>query len=400
MQKILIRGTGRVLALAGLVAAAACSDANDAAITTTDPGTSVGVGVGVGGSPAHHRLARLLAVSLRDDQVRERLRQDMAASPVKEGKLQLRSYLNGRGQGLLMGMARAASASNQEVLGLVNQVGPMEIYLPSQEFRSGWDGGSDLIVGTTMDERETGLGVHLNGRTVQIPRGTLPEVTTLSLVPAESFDAAGEPLQRDLAGPGSAISTNLMLTGWTGLWVTEVHIADKCNFECGLNGDPEFEMWLERADDRSKIACQDQDQSIAPFRWNMDGNDYYTDFLLQEDVKIPAGVKMVVSMWEDDKDRCILKPEDSKDYVKLSVDLITSANGAYKAYKEKGILNDQTVVLLSHAYMALRYLTDSGDDFVGVSSGNVDITGAETRVSLSNHNGTTVGWMMLQYATK
>lgn len=393
------RAASRAVLAATMVVLAACSDTQEAPFSVNDPAAASVTNT----APTNHQVARHISVALRDPAVRAKLQQDMAASRVKEGKLFLRSYLRGAGQGLLTGMARAAGATEQEILELVHQVEPLEIYLPSEEYRASWTGGSDLIVGTQLDERDEVFALHLNGQSVRIPTRTLPVTTTLSVVPAESFHDSGEPLNRDLAGGAAdriAVRTSTSTSGWYGLWVTEVHIGDKCNYECGLRGAPEFEMWLEKADDRTKLACQDEDYSVSPFRWNMDDNDYYYDFLLQEDAKIPSGTKMVVAMWEDDKDRCVAKPAGAKDYVKEAVDLITAAAGAYKAYKEKGLLDGQTIVALSHAVIAAKSMTDSGDDFVGVSSGDIDITGTETRVSLSNQNGTTVGWMKLQYTTK
>lgn len=395
------RAASRTVLAATIVALAACSDTQETPFSVTDDATSSTVQSGT--VPANHQLARLVSVALRDAAVRSQLRQDMAASPVKEGKLYFRSYLKGNGKGLLTAMSRAAGTTEQEVLNLVYQVEPLEIYLPSEEYRTGWKGDGDLIVGTLLNDEEAPFAIHTNGQVLKIAPRTLPTTTAISLVRAESFDEMGQPLDRDLAGGRSdriAVRTSTSTSGWYGLWVTEVHIADKCNYECGFAGNPEFEMWLEKASDRAKIACQDEDYSISPFRWNMDDNDYYSDFLLQEDVKIPSGTKMVVAMWEDDKTRCEALPAGAKDYVKLAVDVITNAAGAYKAFKEKGLLDGQTVVALSHAVIALKAMTDNGDDFVGVSSGDIDITGAETRVSLSNHNGTTVGWMKLQYTTK
>ncbi len=397
-HRILLKA-GRALVPAAALAFLACSD-------VTPP-----VGVDERASPAspprtaaqltHHELARLVALSLADPSSRSALRQALATSTVKEGKLHLAAYLRAGGP-LLAALVRAGGVSEAAVFDLLDQVGSLEIYLPVVEHRARWNGGRELIVAVQLDEDQVPFGVDLDGRPVPLSLAGPPATPTLSIVPAESFDAQGRSLQRGRAkstattgSPGAALAA----TAWTGIWINEVHVGNL--HESWTRGSPEFEMHLENAatDPRTTIICAEEDFSVEPYRWDMDAKDYYDAFLIAAQDEIPDRTRLVISMWEDDDGRCVLKTYDGDDLVKLVTDYLNAVSDIYKAIEYKRFVDGQLVIALRNAYITGRALISGGDDFVGVAAGRSKITTTEKTLVLKDQNAINQGYLRVQWRT-
>jgi hypothetical protein len=302
-------------------------------------------------------------------------------------------------------MARQGDMTEAQVLQLLDQTGSMEIYLPVEAHRAVWKGGNDLIVATTMDDKVVPFGVDLNGQPVQLSLKTAPDVPAISIVPAESFDALGKPYGRDVQSRQNASAQDLgpsfsvMGTTWTGLWANEVHVGH--DYESWALGKPEFEMYIERADDRTPIVCISEFKSVEPYHFNMDGLDYYDPFLLAAEGEIPEGVKFVVSMWEDDKEPCKLLPESGRDWVKDAVDALKNAYGAVKSVQEKGWVDTGWIIKAYQASIAVKGLIEGNDDdFVGVSAGEEDVSNIAKVFRLKNTNAENTGWISVQYESR
>jgi|GEM_PF-6195113 len=353
--------------------------------------------------PAMQQLARLVATSLRDPSVRAQLHAAVASSPVKEGKLYLSDYLKGQGNPLLRAMARAGGVSQAEVLGLIAQTGALEMYLPVDAHRAAWKGGDNVIVAAQLVEEEAPFGVDLQGRTLSLSLETEPTTPVISLVPAESFDETGR-AYGSVAG-GMRSSASIAVAGvqprlgmnpdgsWTGLWVNEVHTSQE--YEPWTKGDPEFEMHLENATTRAKAVCAEEDSSIEPYRFNMDGTNYYNAFLIADETELPQGQPFSIYLYEDDDTRCVVK--DDKDYPKLAADALSNAYSAYKALKSKEWENGQWIVKIANAYVAFKSIITGNDEFAGMTAGLSDIGTTPQTFQLKDQNMNNIGWVNLQW---
>lgn len=389
MQKFHMGGMGRALVAAAVLGLAACNDAAEAPLA---PETGAAAAAQ---TPADQRLARLVATALRNPEVRAQLRSDLAASPVKEGKLYLRSYLNGSGQGLLTAMSRAAGTGQDAVLELVGQMRPLEIYIPVAEHRQAWNGGSDVVVAIQLVEHTDPFGVDLNGRAVALSYETAPSTPVISIVPTESFDAQGEPLARDRARSGASFTHSTTGTMFTGLWVNHINVGH--DYEDWTRGSPEFEFWLINSQTRGTITCAEEDVTVEPYRFNMDGTSYSNDFLLAAEYEMPQSVPLGIAMYEDDDTRCVIR--DDKDYIKLATDAFTNAYGAYKALTSKEWVNGQWIMQVAHAYMAFASIVKSNDEFVGIATGTENVDGTERVFTLANEQMIKTGTVYLQWKT-
>lgn len=363
------------------------------------------------------QVVHWFAAALADSAVRQEYFRATASSAAPEGKLHFNSYLRSDGAAWARAMAAAAGRSRTDLLAHVDRLGALETYLPVDAHRANWTGGAQVIVAIQLQEEGTPYGVTLGGLPVPLSLAGPPAVPTIVLVPAESFDADGIPYDApDAPVPGMDVLQDECLTcledgggdddgggggtsdTWLGLWVNEVHVGDHSNYEPWTKGNPEFEMWIENAtaDPRAKIVCAEEDYSVEPYRWNMDGDDYYSAFLLAHHGEVPVGDKLVISMWEDDDERCVQK--DDKDYVALTVKAINDAGTIYDAIKKRET-SDTTAVVVAFfdLYSTLRSIATGGDDYVGVSAGYTDISTTETKVLLKNQEQINVGWMMLQW---
>jgi hypothetical protein len=108
----------------------------------------------------------------------------MAASPVKEGKLHLGTYLREGSRALLDAILNEGAGSEQEIDDLIGTTGELEIYVPVEAHRARWTGDENIIVATHLDEEAVPFGVDLRGEPVALSREAPPEVPTISIVPA------------------------------------------------------------------------------------------------------------------------------------------------------------------------------------------------------------------------
>jgi hypothetical protein len=382
------------------VALVSCSD-GDAPLSTRES-VSSSASLQDAAKPAGEELARILALSLQDPSARAMLYAALKASVVKEGKLHLEAFLRADGAPLLAGMAAAGGASEEQVFDLLQRVGTLEAYLPVPEHRARWSGGADLVIATQLEEDEVPFGVDLSGRPVRLSLSAPPASPTLVIVPAESFDERGRPLKSSAApvGLGEVRPGAQSLTApttWTGVWINEVHVGDL--HEPWTRGSPEFEMHLDNAtaDPRTTLVCAEEDLSVEPYRWDMDGEDYYNPFLMAQESEIPPNAGLVIHMWEDDDTRCVLKVYNASDYVRLTTDYLKAIADIYKGVLKKNFVNGRWVMKVFNAYIAARALINGGDDFVGVAAGLQRIDEIPKTFVLKDQNGTNQGTIEVQW---
>lgn len=332
--------------------------------------------------PPHQQVARLIALALQDADVRNALDRALDKSPIDEEKLHLQTYLRGAGGQLVAEMARKGDVTKARIYELLRMLQSFEIYLPVDAHRAQWEGSSNIIVATVLDDDPGSappVGFELNGEKIILSAKGPPPAPTISVVPAESFDDQGNPLGRIMTRPNFSEElyedsppgdgTSGSSDTYTGVWITEIHTAS--DYEGSLKGDAEMVMFAENVDDdqRSTLVCAEEDETVEPYRFDFNGGDYYKDFLILMDSDIPDNTNIAIYLYEDDDERCVV--HDDKDYVKLAGDAIANAYESYKAYQERDV--GQAGMNILNAIIAVKEITETNDEFVGLLAPDHDI---------------------------
>jgi hypothetical protein len=269
-------------------------------------------------------LARLTALALADDSLRARVYRDLRGSPYREGKLEFSSYTEGRGARLLAAMAvRSGPGTSRQALGrLRDSTVALELYLPVADHRMKWMGDANLLVATSLLDRDPPVAFDLQGHRVVLPSSKAPPATpTLALVPVETdFGVVPQqicnPAVTPSCGGGGGGGTPPPVTH--GIYLTKVHLND--TGEGFLRGSPEIEAMLmgPLMDTLSvaKIDCANESRTGTPRFYNQDDNDWSGNVLLADSAQLanilalyPPGtpwtkVRFSFAFWEDDTGRC------------------------------------------------------------------------------------------------
>lgn len=223
--------TTRPLAFAALLAAAACTDR-----TEPEPAPESLAALRYDHASARERLARRVALALRDEQFRSQLKQDLDRSPVREGKLHFQRYLAASEGRARSAMARASAESEEAVSRDAAGAPALELYLPVPEHRSRWSGGEHVLVATVDDERQPPVAFSPRGQRIILSPDAPPEVPVLALVPVETDFDRPRGLAQIQGSPGDGGSSPLPY----GLYMTNSHLVE--SFESWVKGAPEIEV--------------------------------------------------------------------------------------------------------------------------------------------------------------
>lgn len=152
-------------------------------------------------------LGRAVALALDDRGLRQRIVADMQASPIREGKLELRSYLSGSNGGILKAkMRQALDVDGGEVDVLTGAAPRLEFYLPLKRDRLNWDGEAVPLVATQINDEDDIVAFTTTGERLVLDPVSPPDDVVLSLVPVETdFDAAGQEMQLQ-GGTGATVA--------------------------------------------------------------------------------------------------------------------------------------------------------------------------------------------------
>lgn len=300
-------------------------------------------------------LTRAVALSLADEAVRRSVHEAMHSSPYQEKKLEFRTLFESPAMGLLDGAARATGSTPAELHDLLDQLMPLEFYMPIDEHRATWDAGSELLVASTLDV--DGPIIHafdLEGQEAVVLPDTPPPTPTLALVPVET----------DFSRPPRPTGDRPALSGGAnGVVMTSSTIYD--DYEGALGGDPEFEVHVFVQDtttgDWEDVSCAGEGKS-APYYFNQ--VELYTwsgEVLLISEAAV-SGNKAHFQVWEDDSARCGdaggQPPKTDSGTLSDMEDLSLPAN-----------VNDWTwwqVGLKAAGDVVVAALSGTNDEFVGV----------------------------------
>lgn len=188
-----------------------------------------------GEAAPHLEIARSLALALgSSSSLRAHVRDAMRDSPFTEHKVVLQEFLmTGPGQDLLFQSSSLAGTSVRGLQDLVDQLPPMDFYVPLDEQRVTWRGGRDLYVAVTLnvDDRVV-TGFDEAGRMVQLDkRDGVPQAVVLLLHPAEHKSLHDQlPSKDDVIEPRRG--------GLVG--------AQQCEVDCGGSGGGQVTTILDR----------------------------------------------------------------------------------------------------------------------------------------------------------
>lgn len=132
------------------------------------------------------RVARSLAVGLKDDAARTALRDALRDSPWNEHKLVFQELLASEGgAAVAAAAARAGGESVQAFRARVAGLPQLDLYVPSRDQRLSWRGTPDVAVAATLDLEESKVpGFTAEGRRIQDAL-SIPGGAVFLLAPAE-----------------------------------------------------------------------------------------------------------------------------------------------------------------------------------------------------------------------
>jgi hypothetical protein len=188
-------------------------------------------------SAARERLARRVALALRDERFRAQLKADLDRSPVREGKLHFQRYLAASQGRAAAALARAAGEPGNAVSRDAGRAPALELYLPVPAHRAAWSGDERVLVATADDERQPPVAFTPTGERLLLSPTTPPQTPVLVLVPVETdFDRVGR--VAGFLGDGGGGTTQPP----AGLYMTYSRLVE--TFESWTKGSPEIEVHM------------------------------------------------------------------------------------------------------------------------------------------------------------
>lgn len=167
----------------------AVTDEAPVQVSTSGPSSNAMGNSNVGANPgALDEVARALALALGNPTVRTRTRAAMRNSRhTVEHKLHFEQLLSTGPRGQLINlMASSTNRTLQAMQDLVDDAGPLEVYVPVDSHRSAWTGGSSVIVAWVAEDIDAPIGYDLSGQPVTLDPDVAPTTPTVALVPIET----------------------------------------------------------------------------------------------------------------------------------------------------------------------------------------------------------------------
>ncbi|MEP6998877.1 MAG: hypothetical protein ABI969_00255 [bacterium] len=380
-------------------------------------------------------LTKAVAIAFGDGTLRASYLQHQRAGGVSaEYKLSLRSYLAGTGKGMAKGMAQRSGVTSEQLTSLLDNVRPLEMYIPIRAQRKAWAGG-DVIVASQLRERDEPVGYTTSGERVQLTNRERPTMPTIALVPIET-DFARSPYIQESAltaktpkpsfvecgddcggggGGGGGGLPGIPAGAPAGLYMTTADLVDV--HEPWIKGDPELEVHVigpdisESVSVGSSRSCANAGQTGYRY-YDQNSNTWSGAALLltssqMQTLKyldsIPDHRAFVVNLWEDDDTECVIKADPMKYLYLLGWGVAVGAGSVYG---------------IAHCYSAFTCLVtglglwdailtplwgfiEGTDDHVGAAFLRSAISntygGTGTHVLFTQDNNTQNGGITLQY---
>jgi hypothetical protein len=300
--------TLRSLLLAVVLAAPACSDR-----TSPDPSADQPQASRDTQSAARERLARRLALALRDQQFRAQLKQDLDRSPVREKKLHFQRYLASSHARPAVALARASGEAGGAIALDAREAPALELYLPVPAHRAAWAGEERILVATQGDERQPPIAFSPSGERLVLSPIAPPDIPVLALVPVETdFDRAGP--GANFLGDGGGVSTPPQ-----GLYMTNSHLIE--TFESWTKGSPEIEVHMlgqaGASDSLTTYSCA-AEPSAGYYYFDQNGLDWSGNVLLMNQTQLDSykrlhpSQNLRVFLVEDDDTPCQIRVDPAR----------------------------------------------------------------------------------------
>jgi len=381
----------------------ACSDSGEPitapASASMDRATADAVGSVDAERAALARIGKVVAMSLAEKSARQQLKSRMRAAPFKEHKLELGAYV--RSEEGRQSLTRAVGGrASDELLTLLEQVRPLEFYMPVRSHRETWVGDEEVLVAVQLEEEDPVVAFNARGEEIRLDPNIPPGQATLSIVPAETrFDRPMPASSRNVGDlNGSAVGT---LTSFNpqmssliaaepgdggggggggstavapGLYLEFSRIVDM--HEPWTRGDPEIEVHIQGPTDAANprlgvdLSCSGEHAYDYRKVFNQDGGFwdgrvmlFSADEISRYNSQFTDGFH--VFFWEDDDSPCVLKLDNN-----TLIELIKSTAAAVGAVSLKVNPTDWRVaagLFLATLFSNPGEWLKTNDDFVGAA---------------------------------
>src|SRR5712664_887192 len=229
----------RSCAVVALILIAACSDR-----AVTPPSETPAAAIAAN-AQRPEALAKMFAKGLKNPAFRAYLKAQLNASPYREHKLQLDTFLNANESRALREIAVENGATEDVVAGEAKAAITLEVYFPVPAHRAAWTGDEQVLVATALTDDDPPVAFDPDGRRQVLDPKTPPATPVLAIVPVET----------DFSRPPAKVIACLLDCGapiggvvpppppaMPGLYMTKSHFVQ--DFEGWLKGSPEFEVHI------------------------------------------------------------------------------------------------------------------------------------------------------------
>jgi hypothetical protein len=232
----------RTVALAALVLVAACVDRTP----VTSPPSNEGPRPAASLAPGPQRpegLARMVAKGLKNPAFRAYLKAQLDASPYREHKLQLETFLAANSGRALREVASENNVTKGDIAAEAKAAISLEVYLPVPAHRAAWQGDEHILVATALTDDDPPIAFDPEGRRHVLDPNAPPATPVLAIVPVETdFSIVPARLQCLVDCDNSGGSGGGSPSPAAGLYMTKSHFTQ--DFEGWWKGSPEFEVHI------------------------------------------------------------------------------------------------------------------------------------------------------------
>jgi hypothetical protein len=330
----------RAGALAVLLISAACADRPnpfEPAPSTEPPPTSpLDGGPGLSRQQARHeRLARRMAIGLRDPDFRAAVFGALRKSGEREGKVHLQRLL-GEAQGRARHrLAELAGELESALAADLDAGSAIEIYLPVPGHRRQWLGTPNVLVATAEGDHDAPVAFDTWGRRRSLDPDLPPPIPVIALGRAETaFGDGGLTLTSCLTcdedpdggltgggtgGTGGSTGGLPTAIGTAGLYMTYANFTG--TFEGWLKGDPEFEVHILGKDGGANAMRTYQcagEKAGGPYRFDQNAETWSGNVLLFSQAQFAEyeaaqpGQAVRLLVLEDDDASCVIKTDSAR----------------------------------------------------------------------------------------
>lgn len=391
---------------------AACSpDESAPPASPPPPGPQVGSSTPV---DARERLTMRLAVALGDPATRAALKRRLDASRAPEGKLQFQALARADQGLLLASLASRGATSIADLVADLDAARPLEVYLPVEAHRVGWNGDANLLVATAAQDGDIPVAYDLAGNRRLLDPASPPSVPVLALVPQELDFTRGRPalaascvdLCPDDEGSAGSVSTPAnSSSGTAGLYLTTSHFEE--SFEGWLKGAPEYEFHVYGkgdSDESEQLSCTGE-KTGWPFFYDQNGPDWRGSAMLlsegerQRYEAAHPGAPIRIVAYEDDDGACIPRFDGNR-----VGQLIAAVDAAYRNVTSGKvepwlIRGVRAAPSAFNLFSAIRNIITTGDDLIGnaVETTVAGYAPGGANWVLKSEGTRTFGWFTTEY---